>query len=79
MPKMRKKSDLPQNICGACGRPFSWRRKWARDWDQVKTCSDRCRGELRRKDPATDNVLALRSVRAPSGLGREFVTTRIKA
>ncbi|MFY7718472.1 MAG: DUF2256 domain-containing protein, partial [Brevundimonas sp.] len=26
-----------------CGKPFSWRRKWARDWDQVKVCSDRCR------------------------------------
>ena len=41
--KMRKKSDLPQKICAACGLPFTWRRKWARDWEQVKYCSDRCR------------------------------------
>jgi len=47
--KRYTKSTLPQKICAACGRPFAWRRKWARDWDQVKTCSDRCKGELRRK------------------------------
>jgi hypothetical protein len=41
--KMRKKSDLPQKVCAACGLPFVWRRKWARDWEQVKYCSDRCR------------------------------------
>ena len=49
MPKMHLKAELPQKICGACGRPFTWRKKWARDWDQVKTCSDRCKGDLRRK------------------------------
>lgn len=38
------KADLPQKICAACGRPFSWRRKWARDWDRVKYCSKRCGG-----------------------------------
>ena len=37
------KADLPQKICAACGRPFAWRRKWARDWDEVRYCSDRCR------------------------------------
>jgi hypothetical protein len=49
MPKMRLKADLPSKICAACGRPFAWRKKWAKDWDQVKTCSERCKGELRRK------------------------------
>lgn len=29
--------------CAACGREFAWRRKWARDWEQVRYCSDRCR------------------------------------
>jgi len=37
------KADLPTKICPACNRPFAWRRKWARDWPQVKYCSDRCR------------------------------------
>ena len=43
MPKMRKKSDLPSKLCAACGLPFTWRKKWERDWDNVKFCSDRCR------------------------------------
>lgn len=43
----RPKATLPDKTCEACGRPFSWRRKWARDWDAVKTCSDRCKGLLR--------------------------------
>ncbi|WP_083204669.1 DUF2256 domain-containing protein [Saliniramus fredricksonii] len=41
---MRRKGDLPQKICAACGRPFNWRRKWARDWENVRYCSQRCRG-----------------------------------
>ncbi|MEP2435331.1 MAG: DUF2256 domain-containing protein [Roseibium sp.] len=40
---MRKKADLPQKICRACGRPFSWRHKWKRDWHAVLYCSERCR------------------------------------
>ncbi|MBX7118890.1 MAG: DUF2256 domain-containing protein [Gemmatimonadaceae bacterium] len=43
MAKMRKKSDLPAKDCLACGRPFTWRKKWARDWDSVRYCSDACR------------------------------------
>ena len=37
------KADLPEKLCAACRRPFTWRRKWARDWDAVRFCSDRCR------------------------------------
>jgi hypothetical protein len=22
---------------------FEWRKKWARDWDNVKYCSEKCR------------------------------------
>ena len=43
MPRGVKKPDLPRKTCAACGRPFTWRKKWARDWDSVKYCSDRCR------------------------------------
>lgn len=49
MEKRYTKSTLPEKICQACGRPFAWRKKWARDWDQVKTCSDRCKGLLRQR------------------------------
>ena len=42
--KMRKKSDLPTKICATCARPFAWRKSWARDWENLRYCSDRCRG-----------------------------------
>ncbi|MBR2647430.1 MAG: DUF2256 domain-containing protein [Sediminibacterium sp.] len=37
------KSSLPQKICATCGKPFSWRKKWEKNWAEVKYCSDRCR------------------------------------
>ena len=37
--------------CKACGRTITWRKKWARDWDDVRYCSDACR---RRKVSAVD-------------------------
>ncbi len=43
MPRGVAKTDLPTKICARCGRPFSWRRKWARDWEQVRYCSEACR------------------------------------
>ncbi|WP_336985039.1 DUF2256 domain-containing protein [Asaia sp. HN128] len=42
------KANLPEKICPVCHRPFSWRRKWARDWDQVRYCSDACRTAARK-------------------------------
>ncbi|WP_299254460.1 DUF2256 domain-containing protein [uncultured Aquimarina sp.] len=38
-----KKSNLPSKICKVCERPFSWRKKWEKVWEEVKYCSDRCR------------------------------------
>jgi hypothetical protein len=29
--------------CESCGREIEYRKKWARDWDNVKYCSDECR------------------------------------
>ncbi|MEC8354636.1 MAG: DUF2256 and DUF3253 domain-containing protein [Planctomycetota bacterium] len=34
---------LEEKTCQACGRTIQWRKKWAKNWDQVKWCSDRCR------------------------------------
>ena len=45
MPKMVKKGDLPTKRCAGCGLPFAWRKKWARDWEEVRYCSERCRGK----------------------------------
>ncbi|MEM8952294.1 MAG: DUF2256 domain-containing protein [Pseudomonadota bacterium] len=48
MARARKKSELPSKICRRCLRPFTWRKKWARCWDEVLYCSKRCGGEARR-------------------------------
>jgi hypothetical protein len=37
------KSALPSKPCAACGRAMSWRKRWARNWSDVKYCSDACR------------------------------------
>jgi len=37
------KQALPSKLCVACGRPMSWRKRWARTWSEVKFCSDACR------------------------------------
>jgi hypothetical protein len=38
-----RKPHLPSKICAACGRPFAWRKKWARVWEEVRYCSEACR------------------------------------
>jgi hypothetical protein len=47
--KMQKKQNLPQKLCIVCQRPFSWRRKWEKVWDEVKYCSQKCKREARLK------------------------------
>lgn len=47
-----KKQHLPAKTCATCGRPFTWRKKWQRVWDEVKHCSDRCRADARRRGNA---------------------------
>jgi len=51
MARMRKKSDLPQKTCLTCKRPFTWRKKWEKVWDEVRYCSHRCR-DTRQADGA---------------------------
>ena len=52
MPKHVKKSDLPEKTCPVCGRPFTWRKKWERVWEEVKFCSQRCRRDARAARPS---------------------------
>ncbi|MGC6537419.1 MAG: DUF2256 domain-containing protein [Candidatus Puniceispirillaceae bacterium] len=47
MGKMVRKGDLPSKICVFCNRPFDWRKKWARDWDNVHYCSERCKRQAK--------------------------------
>lgn len=59
-------ADHEPKTCASCGRAIEWRKKWERDWDSVRYCSDACR---RRKVDTTDrrleeSVLELLSRRA---------------
>jgi hypothetical protein len=47
------KANLPVKDCAHCARPFMWRKKWARDWEAVKFCSDRCRAESKTRHAGT--------------------------
>ncbi|MDB3860500.1 DUF2256 domain-containing protein [Paracoccaceae bacterium] len=47
--KMQKKQNLSQKLCIVCQRPFSWRKKWEKVWDEVKYCSQKCKREARIK------------------------------
>ena len=51
--------------CAACGRTMEWRKSWARNWDSVKFCSDRCRSaKVNTQDKALESeILRLLSER----------------
>lgn len=53
--------------CVACGRTIEWRKKWARDWDDVRYCSASCR---RRKVSAADLDLERRIMAMLDGRAR---------
>lgn len=57
------KRTLPEKTCRRCGRTFSWRKKWALNWDEVVYCSDACR---RKKLRGSDDHRERRIVRALS-------------
>lgn len=48
--KKVKKENLPEKICMVCGRPFTWRKKWERSWDEVTCCSKSCNAKRRSGD-----------------------------
>ena len=37
------KAALSSKPCMRCGRLMSWRRSWAKNWAEVKFCSEACR------------------------------------
>ena len=39
------KAALPGKTCSVCGREMTWRKSWAKNWDEVKYCSDACRAK----------------------------------
>jgi hypothetical protein len=43
LPFKGNKAALPSKPCLVCGRPMTWRRRWAKNWAEVKVCSEACR------------------------------------
>jgi hypothetical protein len=59
--------STPTKSCAKCGRTVTWRKKWARDWEQVRYCSQRCRTERLREADETLEAEILRLVERRSG------------
>ncbi len=47
------KASLPSKPCVTCGRDMTWRKAWAKNWADVKYCSDKCRAN---KPPVAANL-----------------------
>jgi hypothetical protein len=43
-PVAKTKNGFEPKTCERCGLKFEWRKKWARDWPNVKYCSQKCKG-----------------------------------
>ena len=64
------KTTTPEpKTCGVCGRTIQWRKKWERDWDNVRYCSEQCRSH---KVSDTDRALesAIQSLLVQRGAGK---------
>jgi len=52
------KQSLPTKNCIACERPMTWRKAWAKNWSEIKYCSDACR-KSRPANPIQANFASL--------------------
>lgn len=67
---MPSREALPTKPCVVCGRDITWRRKWARDWANVRYCSERCRGAGRSSRDALLEAAILALLTEASSAGR---------
>lgn len=61
----------PVKHCRYCGRVMAWRKAWAKNWDEVRYCSQRCR---RRKVRPIDRQLesTIMDLLAQRGVGESI-------
>jgi hypothetical protein len=60
--KVRKREAVAgehaAKTCATCGRTMEWRKSWAKNWESVKFCSDKCRsGKPGDKDAALEQAI----------------------
>jgi hypothetical protein len=54
--------------CARCGREIVWRKKWAKDWESVRWCSDACRrSKLSSQDEALETAILALLDQRPGG------------
>lgn len=62
-------------LCSVCGRTIEWRKKWERDWPNVRYCSEGCRRRGNNdRGRATDSALeaAILSLLLQRGAGKSI-------
>ena len=73
-------SSQPCKPCAVCGRTITWRKKWARDWDAVRYCSDACRARARSgRDSGQDATLeaTMRALLARTAAGSTICPSEV--
>jgi hypothetical protein len=53
---------IEEKICQSCGRAMSMRKKWEKNWSEIKYCSDECRRNKNRFD-FKEAILSLLEIR----------------
>lgn len=53
---------MDSKICATCGRTIEYRKKWEKNWADIKYCSDQCRKQ-KSKSNYKDQILALLEAR----------------
>ncbi len=60
----------PDKICVSCGRAIEWRKRWEKQWDEVRYCSKRCRAHKPNKlDLKLEDAMLELLGRAPASKG----------
>lgn len=60
--------DRADKTCAACGRSFTWRKKWERNWVEVRYCSTACRsGGVSAADEALEAMILELLAARPNG------------
>jgi hypothetical protein len=52
--------------CELCGRKIEWRARWAKNWDEIKFCSDQCRRSKKTKHLGFEEKILTVLVKRPA-------------
>lgn len=62
----KQRVKMISKICAKCGRIIEYRKKWAKNWNEVKYCSDQCKKKKLTESDSTyeEKILELLSQRS---------------